>query len=62
MDGTWCKVGSMVMVVSLNVDVGSTGLDQVMQKRKLALESHLYPFTSCLIVVFLPLYLMSIFN
>ena len=62
MDSTWCKVGSMVIVVSLNVDGGSTGLDQVMKKRKLVLESHLYPFTSGLTVVFLPLYLMSLFD
>ena len=62
MDGHWCKVGSTVMVVSLNVDGGSMGLDQVMQKRKLTLESHLYPFTSGLTVMFLPLYLISIFD
>ena len=45
----WTKIGvkwgSTVIVASLNVDGGLMGLDQVMQKGKLAFESHPYPFT-----------------
>ena len=32
-DEIWCKVGSTVMVVSLNVDRESTNLDQVLQRK-----------------------------